>query len=141
MLKIYIAGPLFTLGEVNFNLQLEEELYQELEVDIFLPQNVISTNVSSIFNTDKEEIEKSEVMIAILDGVDVDSGTAWEIGYAFALRKRIIGIRTDFRTRGDDGDLNLMISQSCDMIIRSNDIDQIVNQISDYIYDIYTAGE
>lgn len=33
---------------------------------------------------------------AVLDGVDVDSGTAWEIGYAYARGKPIIGLRTDF---------------------------------------------
>ena len=41
-------------------------------------------------------------MIAILDGVDVDSGTAAEIGYAHALGKRVYGLRTDFRLAGDN---------------------------------------
>jgi nucleoside 2-deoxyribosyltransferase len=38
----------------------------------------------------------------VLDGVDVDSGTASEIGFAAALRHVIFGIRTDFRRSGEN---------------------------------------
>jgi nucleoside 2-deoxyribosyltransferase len=41
-------------------------------------------------------------MIAILDGPDVDSGTAAEIGYAFARGKLIVGYRGDFRLSADN---------------------------------------
>jgi nucleoside 2-deoxyribosyltransferase len=47
-------------------------------------------------------IDKSDGLFAILDGVDVDSGTAAEIGYAFASGKYICGLRTDFRLAGDN---------------------------------------
>jgi len=41
-------------------------------------------------------------VLAFLDGSDVDSGTAAEIGYAAALAKPIVGVRTDFRPTGDN---------------------------------------
>ena len=41
-------------------------------------------------------------MLAVLDGADVDSGTAAEIGYAFARGKRILGYRGDFRLAADN---------------------------------------
>ena len=47
-------------------------------------------------------IETSDGLFAILDGVDVDSGTAAEIGYAAAKGKYICGLRTDFRLAGDN---------------------------------------
>ena len=34
-------------------------------------------------------------VVAVLDGADVDSGTAAEIGYAFARGKLIVGYRGD----------------------------------------------
>ena len=37
-----------------------------------------------------------------IDGVDVDSGTAAEIGYAFARGKLIVGYRGDFRLSADN---------------------------------------
>jgi nucleoside 2-deoxyribosyltransferase len=39
---------------------------------------------------------------AVLDGVDVDSGTAAEIGYAYARGKPILGYRGDFRLSADN---------------------------------------
>ncbi len=52
--------------------------------------------------TNAERIDRSDAVLAILDGVDVDSGTAAEIGYAFAKGKRVYGLRTDFRLAGDN---------------------------------------
>ncbi len=47
-------------------------------------------------------IRAADALFAVLDGVDVDSGTAAEIGFAVALGKRAYGIRTDFRLAGDN---------------------------------------
>jgi len=47
-------------------------------------------------------IRACDGVVAVLDGVDVDSGTASEIGFAFALGKRIHGLRTDSRLIGDN---------------------------------------
>jgi nucleoside 2-deoxyribosyltransferase len=47
-------------------------------------------------------IRESGVVVAVLDGADVDSGTASEIGFAYALGKRIYGYRGDFRRTGDN---------------------------------------
>ena len=41
-------------------------------------------------------------VLAVLDGNDVDSGTAAEIGYAAALHKPIVGLRCDLRVTGDN---------------------------------------
>ncbi|MBI2120026.1 MAG: nucleoside 2-deoxyribosyltransferase [Parcubacteria group bacterium] len=46
-------------------------------------------------------IQESDIIIAVLDGVDVDSGTAAEIGYGAALKKSIVGYRGDFRLSAD----------------------------------------
>ena len=47
-------------------------------------------------------IDRADGVVAILDGVDVDSGTASEIGYAFARGIPIFGYRSDFRQAGDN---------------------------------------
>ena len=47
-------------------------------------------------------IDDADGLFAILDGVDVDSGTAAEIGYAYARGKYVCGLRTDFRLAGDN---------------------------------------
>jgi len=55
-----------------------------------------------IAENNKKGIEGSDGMLAVLDGTDVDSGTAAEIGYAAALNKKICGYRGDFRKSGDN---------------------------------------
>ncbi|HUO93158.1 MAG TPA: nucleoside 2-deoxyribosyltransferase [Rhizomicrobium sp.] len=57
---------------------------------------------SEIGRNNAEAIAACEVLLAVLDGSDVDSGTAAEIGFAFALKKRIVGYRSDFRLAGDN---------------------------------------
>jgi nucleoside 2-deoxyribosyltransferase len=47
-------------------------------------------------------IDRSDTVLAVLDGTDVDSGTAAEIGYAFAKGKPILGYRGDFRLSADN---------------------------------------
>jgi nucleoside 2-deoxyribosyltransferase len=47
-------------------------------------------------------IADADGMLACLDGTDVDSGTAAEIGYGFALGLVIVGLRTDFRLASDN---------------------------------------
>lgn len=56
-------------------------------------------------------IDACDAVVAVLDGADVDSGTAAEIGYAFARGKRIIGYRSDFRLAADNegGIINLQV--------------------------------
>ena len=55
-----------------------------------------------IGSNNARSIREATVMVAVLDGPDVDSGTAAEIGYASALGKPIIGYRNDFRFCGDN---------------------------------------
>jgi uncharacterized protein (DUF952 family)/nucleoside 2-deoxyribosyltransferase len=47
-------------------------------------------------------IAAADGVLAILDGSDVDSGTAAEIGYATGLGIPVVGLRTDIRTSGDN---------------------------------------
>jgi nucleoside 2-deoxyribosyltransferase len=49
-----------------------------------------------------EALDGCDAVLAVLDGPDVDSGTAAEIGYAFARKKPIVGYRGDFRIAADN---------------------------------------
>lgn len=115
---IYIAGPLFSLAEKEFNQRLSSLITKGLEgAHIILPQSETKRLLAEddpyahIFDFCVRTIERADVVIAILDGPDVDSGTSFEIGYAFSKNKPIIGVRTDPRQLEDQG-VNLMISRS-----------------------------
>lgn len=73
-------------------------------------------------------IDRSIGLLAVLDGVDVDSGTASEIGYAAAQGKPILGYRGDFRLSADnDGS---MVNLQVEYFIRKNG-GNIVTAIAD----------
>lgn len=124
---VYLAGPLFTHAELRYNLELKDMLIKK-GFSVFLPQMDAEDaaaerekqNQECIFKKCLEGVNSSDIVVAVLDGVDVDSGTAWEIGYAYAREKPIIGIRTDFRTLSD-GVVNLMVEMSIDALARDED--------------------
>jgi nucleoside 2-deoxyribosyltransferase len=51
----------------------------------------------------KVAIDESDILIAALDGQEVDSGTATEVGYGAGTGKKIYGYRSDFRQSGEKG--------------------------------------
>ena len=60
--------------------------------------------------------------MAIIDGADADSGTSWEMGYAHALGKKVIALRTDFRHVGHHEHVNLMLEQSSTVVTSREDL-------------------
>ena len=115
-MKIYLAGPLFTQAEQDWLRRLKAQILTRapaapVEVcwphDLFSDQEIAGWGDRAkheIFDRCREHLDRSDAVVALLDGTQVDDGTAWEIGYFYARRrpgKPIIGIRTDFRKAGD----------------------------------------
>jgi nucleoside 2-deoxyribosyltransferase len=48
-------------------------------------------------------IRTSEILVALLEGQEPDSGTVAELGYAAGLGKRCFGLRSDLRQAGEEG--------------------------------------
>ena len=118
MRTVYLAAPLFSEAECDFNRKLRDEISRTGFFKVYLPQED-SNNVKDetkrqeiIFGNNIALINKSDMVVAAIDGTDIDSGTAWEIGYAFARGIPVVGLRTDFRTLGLEGKVNLMIERS-----------------------------
>ena len=138
-IKIYIAGPLFSIAERNFNRALADGLRSRMaDWTITLPQEHAKTITgqkgfaNDMFSYCMKSMVDSDVVVAVLDGPDVDSGTCVEIGYAYARGKPIIGIRTDFRASEDSG-VNVMVSKACAEIIWLRDSSVELNDAVDEI--------
>lgn len=112
-MRIYFAGPLFTSAERTWNAEVAGAL-RAAGHEVFLPQEQEpGKDGPGIFATDVGGIDWSEGLVAIMDGPDPDSGTAWEVGYSFGVKKPVILVRTDFRAMaGSAGDYNPMLTQS-----------------------------
>jgi nucleoside 2-deoxyribosyltransferase len=109
MRTIYQAGPLFTEAEQTWHKALSARL-KASGYNVIWPGNLLTdeqiqnagANASTlIFDTCRVGIERCTCVVALLDGTQVDDGTAWEIGYAYARGLPIYGIRTDFRHAGE----------------------------------------
>ena len=120
----YIAGPLFDPGERWFTEQVEQ-VVAAAGYETFLPHRdapkKVEGNMREIFDADRTAIDRCDVVVANLNGIITDDGTAWELGYAFALGKPIIGLHTDWRRRFDHEVINLMIECSLTVLLRSID--------------------
>ncbi len=112
-MKLYFAGPLFTMPERIWNAKVTSAL-RAAGHEVFLPQEQEpGKNGPGIFATDVGGIDWADGLVAIMDGPDPDSGTAWEVGYAFGTGKPVVLVRTDFRAlAGDAGDYNPMLTQA-----------------------------
>jgi nucleoside 2-deoxyribosyltransferase len=58
-------------------------------------------------------------MVAVWNGPDVDSGTAWEVGFAYARGQPVIGLHEDIRIHNAKGQINIIVSQSAQEICGS----------------------
>jgi len=82
-----------------------------------------------IARNNSDAIDRANAVLAVLDGPDVDSGTAAEIGYAFARHKPILGYRGDFRISADNegSTINLQVEyfirqSGGDIVFKRSDI-------------------
>lgn len=120
----YLAGPLgFSEAGRSFHNTVLIPLVTEIGFEVrdpwvLTPAELINSVLTLPYGQKKKEtwssinsvigrnnalaLEESDIIIAVLDGVDVDSGTAAEIGYGSALRKTVIGYRGDVRLSADN---------------------------------------
>jgi nucleoside 2-deoxyribosyltransferase len=150
-MKIYMAGPLgfseagrsFYYGtlvpevvRLGYEVLDPWKLTDQAKIDAILNMPYGSAKRDAwrqlnveIGGNNRAAIDRCDLVFAVLDGVDVDSGTASEIGYAFAKGKPILGYRGDFRLSADNegSTVNLQVEyfirqSGGDIIIRLADL-------------------
>lgn len=112
-MRIYFAGPLFSAAERDWNATLATAL-RDAGHEVFLPQEQEpGKDAPGIFATDVGGIDWADCLVAIMDGADPDSGTCWEVGYAYQ-KKPIVLVRTDMRRNENSGGsgYNPMLTES-----------------------------
>ena len=110
-MKLYFAGPLFTTPEREWNAEVAAAL-RAAGHEVFLPQEQPSNDGPTVFATDVGGIDWADGLVAIMDGLDPDAGTSWEVGYAFG-KKPIMLVRTDIRSQaGEFGEYDPMLTQA-----------------------------
>ena len=115
--RCYIASPLgfSEAGRVYYTERYIPALAEHVEpVDpwtLSLPEEFASARADArerrfgieVGERNATAIRGSQLLIAQLDGQEVDAGTAAEVGYAAALGLPCLGVRSDLRASGEPG--------------------------------------
>ncbi len=107
-MKAYLANGLFSLGDRLVNERLASAIRQAIpEIELYVPQENDAINDKTAYadslaiaEADLAMLQKSDVLVAVLDGVEIDSGVAAEIGAFAMLNRPIVGVFTDVRQQG-----------------------------------------
>lgn len=111
MKRVYLASPFFNEYEIELVEQVENILAAK-GLEVFSPMRDQMTNLEAgtrhwsieTFRNDVKYIDWSEVVVTIYHGNYSDSGTAWELGYAYGTNKPVIVVHV-----GKDS--NLMVHE------------------------------
>lgn len=107
--KIYLAAPLFSPAERERNARLRDSISSI--GNVYLPQedgglvfDLVRTGTplgdakQKIFDWDIRAISECDILIIVMDGRSIDEGACFELGYAFAIGKTCVGLKTDARS-------------------------------------------
>ena len=100
--NIYMAGPLFNEGD-RYSNQVNSDALRKAGYATFLPQEVVIDKDSSklvkdaCFFMDFKAINLCQIVVANCNGIEIDSGTAAEIGMCYAMYKKIFIYKSDVR--------------------------------------------
>jgi nucleoside 2-deoxyribosyltransferase len=138
--RVYLAGPLFSDGERSRNRSIRDAILSF--ANVYLPQedgglivDLVRNGMpaeqakSEIFGQDIQAIQQCDVLVIVMDGRAIDEGASFELGYAFALGKTCVGLKTDSRTLLPFGD-NPMIEAALREIFR--DEASLISWLADF---------
>ena len=146
---VYLAGPDVFFPDIDARALAQKALCRELGLRPLHPVDQPELRAETIFRNNLALLREAAGVVANLDpfrGAEVDSGTAFEVGYAVALGKPVVGYVTadeDLRRRVERlqgplwrdpvrgvwcdgrGDLvedfglraNLMLAVSCEIVV------------------------
>lgn len=144
---VYVAGPLFSEAERTYLEKMVDTLAKSASLDsqkdFFLPHRDggelgKGPTRNDIFDLDINHVNSADIVVALLDGQDSDSGTCIELGYANSKGKKIFGLLTDFRSYStsdvEPHRPNLMIWGVCEKgAALFHTLDELAKSFGDYV--------
>lgn len=151
-MKAYLASHFFSESGYDWSVKLAKSIRQAVpSIDLYNPleneeindkkNNDDEITAEKIADGDNYYLERANILIANLDGVEIDSGVSAEIGYFSGLIKVeesiitteprfIIGIYTDIRQDGT-GDNHYYINLYTKGLVEKNGV--IVRNVSEVV--------
>ncbi len=143
--RVYFAAPLFSDAEREYNLKIVGIL-ESYGYEVFLPQRdgFLAPELEGkteqeitdiIFEKDKEEVLKADILFILLDGRVPDEGACVELGIAYASGKRCYGFKSDARAVELGMDLNPMITGCFIKLFYNLDGEELIRSLKEYLKD------
>jgi hypothetical protein len=147
-MKAYLANGLFNEADQAFNAYLAHRIRINFPwIELYAPQENEALNdktgyadSKTIFKGDNKYLDNADILIAVLDGIEIDSGVAAEVGRFLAFKdwedghegvykpRYVFGLYTDVRQQGADN---------------AKKIDALVNELAEnqFMYrNLYVVG-
>lgn len=147
-MKAYLANGLFSEADQAYNEYLAHRIRMSFPwVDLYAPQENEAINDKTgyadsraIFKGDNKYLDGADILIAVLDGVEIDSGVSAEVGRFLAHKeweeshegvykpRYVFGLYTDVRQQGAEN---------------AKKIDALINQVAEnqFMYrNLYVVG-
>lgn len=118
-MKAYLANGLFSYADQLLNKSVATMIRKvNKNIDLYVPQEnetlndkEVYANSQMIFEGDNFYLDKTDLLIAVIDGVEIDSGVAAEIGrftaiceyeikYTGTTNRKVYALYTDVRRQG-----------------------------------------
>lgn len=119
--RIYLASPFFNELEIE-RVDKVKEILDSKGLEVFSPKEQQNPDLEfgsvewrkATFENDVKHIDWCDIVVTIMSqGNYDDSGTAWELGYAYATGKPVVLVNLTGET------INLMIADSLHALITS----------------------
>lgn len=120
-MKIYLAGPFFNVEE-RANIEKTRDILRARNFEVFVPMEHKFKDDDKmpndywgkkVFELDRDAIYSVDCLVVMYYGMYSDSGTAWEVGFAKALNKKIVVVHIDKAQES-----SLMIVNGCDVNLK-----------------------
>lgn len=94
MKKIYLAGPDVFFPDIVERAEIHKKLCRDMGFTPLHPVDQPLLQAQAIYDSNIDLLYQADAVVANLNafrGAEVDSGTAFEVGYAIALKKPVFG--------------------------------------------------
>lgn len=157
-MKGYLATHFFNEAGFDWTAKVAKRIRDEVNIDLYVPQENAEINdktgddshitAKAIAKGDNYFLDRANILIVSLDGVEIDSGASAEIGYfsglkrseevlcAHPINRMIIGLYTDIRRDGS-GDNHFYINLYTKGLVELNgkvvnSTDELIEVLKDY---------
>ena len=139
--RAYLAAYNSSQAARVWNLELRDMLTEDNPyLEVLIPQHDLDINVDNLSQRELQacyeaELDKSDIVIVILEGVEAEAWTGFECGYARARGKYIYGVTSEQSVKGPS---QRRFEAMCDELIQFSPGDDVIRTYTEISHQLAT---